>query len=178
MTFSGGGSLTFEAPESGTRTVTLASATTLGDLASVTFPADATLVLDGNEIVAQTAPVTALGNLTLTTAGTVGLDTWAGDITLTSSSALTLSAATAGTVLAIDGVILAGVILPQQTNIENAESLLAQRQSDLNAIKIEYEREQANLEYMQTDEYKLQQGSVRYGWHYSDDSIILDSDSQ
>ena len=105
MTFSGGGSLTFEAPESGTRTVTLASATTLGDLASVTFPADATLVLDGNEIVAQTAPVTALGNLTLTTAGTVGLDTWAGDITLTSSSALTLSAATAGTVLAIDGVI-------------------------------------------------------------------------
>ena len=80
--------------------------------------------------------------------------------------------------LAIDGVILAGVILPQQTNIENAESLLAQRQSDLNAIKIEYEREQANLEYMQTDEYKLQQGSVRYGWHYSDDSIILDSDSQ
>ena len=33
-----------------------------------------------------------------------------------------------------------------------------------------------NLEYMQTDEYKLQQGSVRYGWHYTDDTIILDDD--
>ncbi len=43
-------------------------------------------------------------------------------------------------------------------------------------MKIEYEREQANLEYMQTDEYKLQQGSVRYGWHYTDDTIILDDD--
>lgn len=78
--------------------------------------------------------------------------------------------------LAIDGVILAGVIIPQSTNIENAQLLLEQTQSELNAIKIEYEREQANLEYMQTDEYKLQQGSVRYGWHYTDDTIILDDD--
>ena len=78
--------------------------------------------------------------------------------------------------LAIDGVILAGVIIPQHTNIENAQLLLEQKQSELNAIKIEYEREQANLEYMQTDEYKLQQGSVRYGWHYTDDTIILDDD--
>ena len=76
--------------------------------------------------------------------------------------------------LAIDGVILAGVIIPQHTNIENAQLLLEETQSELNAIKIEYEREQANLEYMQTDEYKLQQGSVRYGWHYTDDTIILD----
>ena len=30
---------------------------------------------------------------------------------------------------------------------------------------------------MQTDEYKLQQGSVRYGWHYTDDTIILDDDN-
>lgn len=80
--------------------------------------------------------------------------------------------------LAVDGVILAGVIIPQRTNIENAQAELDMRQSELNAIKIEYEREQANLEYMQTDEYKLQQGSIRYGWHYTDDTIILDSDSQ
>jgi len=80
--------------------------------------------------------------------------------------------------LAVDGVILAGVIIPQRTNIENAQLLLEQRQSELNAIKIEYEREQANLEYMQTDEYKLQQGSVRYGWHYTDDTIILDDDNE
>ena len=80
--------------------------------------------------------------------------------------------------LAIDGVILAGVIIPQHTNIENAQLLLEETQSELNAIKIEYEREQANLEYMQTDEYKLQQGSVRYRWHYTDDAIILDDDNE
>ena len=78
--------------------------------------------------------------------------------------------------LAVDAVILAGVIIPQRTNRENAQLLLEQKRSELNAIKIEYEREQANLDYMQTDEYKLQQGSVRYGWHYTDDSIILDED--
>ena len=79
--------------------------------------------------------------------------------------------------LAVDGIILAGVIIPQRTNRENAQLLLEQKQDELNAIKIEYEREQANLDYMQTDEYKLQQGSVRYGWHYADDSIILDDDN-
>ena len=78
--------------------------------------------------------------------------------------------------LAVDAVILAGVIIPQRTSMENAQLLLEQKRSELNAIKIEYEREQANLEYMQTDEYKLQQGSVRYGWHYTDDTIILDDD--
>ena len=67
-------------------------------------------------------------------------------------------------------------IIPQRTNRENAQLLLEQKRSELNAIKIEYEREQANLDYMQTDEYKLQQGSVRYGWHYTDDTIILDDD--
>ena len=78
--------------------------------------------------------------------------------------------------LAVDGVILTGVIIPQRTNRENAQLLLLQKQNELNSIKIEYEREQANLDYMQTDEYKLQQGSVRYGWHYTDDTIILDDD--
>ena len=80
--------------------------------------------------------------------------------------------------LAVDGVILAGVIIPQRTNLENTQLLLEQKQNELNAIKIEYERELANLEYMQTDEYKLQQGSVRYGWHYTDDTIILDEDNE
>ena len=80
--------------------------------------------------------------------------------------------------LAVDAVILAGVIIPQRTNLENTQLLLEQKQNELNAIKIEYEREQANLEYMQTDEYKLQQGSVRYGWHYTDDTIILDEDNE
>ena len=80
--------------------------------------------------------------------------------------------------LGLDAVILAGVIIPQHTNLENAQLLLEEKQNELNAIKIEYEREQANLDYMQTDEYKLQQGSVRYGWHYTDDYIILDEDNE
>ena len=80
--------------------------------------------------------------------------------------------------LAVDGIVLAGVIIPQRTNLENTQLLLEEKQSELNAIKIEYERELANLEYMQTDEYKLQQGSVRYGWHYTDDTIILDDDNE
>ena len=78
--------------------------------------------------------------------------------------------------LVADGVILAGVIIPQRANQEDAQLLLDQRQDELNAIKIEYEREQANLDYMQTEEYKLQQGAIRYGWHYTDDAIILDED--
>ena len=80
--------------------------------------------------------------------------------------------------IAVDAVILAGIIIPQRTNIENAQLLLEEKRSELNAVKVEFEREQANLEYMQTDEYKLQQGSVRYGWHYEDDAIILDDDNE
>lgn len=78
--------------------------------------------------------------------------------------------------LIVDAVILAGVIIPQRTNRENAEALLETTRDQLNAVKIEYEREQANLEYMQTEEYKLQQGSIRYGWHYPTDTLIPDAD--
>lgn len=70
--------------------------------------------------------------------------------------------------------MLAGTVIPQRTNISDAEDLLAQRQQELNDAKIEYEREQANLEYMKTNDYKLQQGAIKYGWHYSDDVIIKD----
>lgn len=77
--------------------------------------------------------------------------------------------------LVVDACLLAGTVIPQQSNISDAEELLAQRQQELNDVKIEYERELANLEYMKTNEYKLQQGSIKYGWHYSDDVIIVDS---
>lgn len=80
--------------------------------------------------------------------------------------------------LAVDACILAGVIIPQNANVEEANLLLEEKKSALNSIKIEYERELANLEYMQTSEYKLQQGAAKYGWHYSDDAIIYDSDNQ
>lgn len=77
----------------------------------------------------------------------------------------------------IDAVVLAAVIIPQRSNINEATLLLAQRQQELNDIKIEYEREQTNLEYMKTSDYKLQQGSIKYGWHYEDDTIIPDPDN-
>lgn len=76
--------------------------------------------------------------------------------------------------LVVDACLLAGTIIPQQSNISNAEDLLAQREQELNDIKIEYERELANLEYMKTNDYKLQQGSIKYGWHYSDDIMVID----
>ena len=79
-----------------------------------------------------------------------------------------------GILVIIDLCILAGTVIPQRSNIAAAEELLAQKQQELNDVKIESEREQTNLEYMKTNEYKLQQGSIKYGWHYTDDVIILD----
>lgn len=79
--------------------------------------------------------------------------------------------------LAIDAIVVAGIVVPQQTSIANAQAELEQAQNELNAVKIEYERQQENLEYMKTNDYKLQQGSSKYGWHYKDDAIIYDNDN-
>lgn len=79
--------------------------------------------------------------------------------------------------LAIDAIVVAGIIVPQRTNIANAQEELEQTQNQLNAVKIEYERQQENLEYMKTNDYKLQQGAAKYGWHYQDDAIIYDNDN-
>lgn len=76
--------------------------------------------------------------------------------------------------LVVDACLLAGTVIPQQGNISDAEALLETRKQELNDVKIEYEREQTNLEYMKTNDYKLQQGAIKYGWHYSDDVIIVD----
>lgn len=79
--------------------------------------------------------------------------------------------------LAIDAIVVAGIVVPQQSNIASAQEELEQTQNELNAVKIEYERQQENLEYMKTNDYKLQQGSAKYGWHYKDDAIIYDNDN-
>lgn len=79
--------------------------------------------------------------------------------------------------LAVDAIVAAGIIVPQRANIANAQEELEQTQNELNAVKIEYERQQENLEYMKTNDYKLQQGSSKYGWHYKDDAIIYDNDN-
>lgn len=79
--------------------------------------------------------------------------------------------------LVVDAIVAAGIIVPQRANIASAQEELEQTQNELNAVKIEYERQQENLEYMKTNDYKLQQGSSKYGWHYKDDAIIYDNDN-
>ncbi len=76
--------------------------------------------------------------------------------------------------VAIDMCVLAGVIIPQRSRLQAATEELTQKTEQLNELKIEYEREIDSLEYMKTDAYKLQQGSIKYGWHYQEDTIIPD----
>lgn len=80
--------------------------------------------------------------------------------------------------LLLDAIVVAGIYIPQRANIRAAQDRLEDTQNQLNAIKIEYERQQENLEYMKTTDYKLQQGSAKYGWHYEEDTLLRDSDSR
>ncbi len=70
--------------------------------------------------------------------------------------------------------ILAAMVIPQRIRIHAAQEELAQKQEELAEIKYEYEQERRNLEYMRTDEYKIQQGLAKYGWHYKADTLIED----
>jgi hypothetical protein len=47
----------------------------------------------------------------------------------------------------------------------------------LNETKRSYAQERENLQFMRTDAYKIQQGMIKYGWHYQADQIILDGDT-
>ncbi|MCL2696104.1 MAG: hypothetical protein FWE69_07240 [Clostridiales bacterium] len=77
-------------------------------------------------------------------------------------------------VLAVDACLLAGMIIPQQARLRNAQALLAEREQALVDIRVEYERESDNLEFMKTTAYKLRLGSEKYGWHYENDILIRD----
>ena len=69
------------------------------------------------------------------------------------------------------------MILVQQAEIKEQTALLDELVSTEEQLTDRIEALEGEINYMQTDEYKLQQGSVRYGWHYTDDSIILDDDN-
>lgn len=71
-------------------------------------------------------------------------------------------------------VVLAMMIIPQRIQIHQAQEELAQKQEQLAQTKYEYEQERRNLDYMRTDEYKIQQGLAKYGWHYKEDTLIED----
>ena len=44
----------------------------------------------------------------------------------------------------------------------------------LNQTKRTYAQERENLQFMRTDAYKIQQGMIKYGWHYREDKLIQD----
>ena len=80
--------------------------------------------------------------------------------------------------LAIDLCVLAGVLIPQQSALRDANYELEQKKQELINAQREYMREMDNLEYMRTTKYKLQQGSIKYGWHFEEDTLIEDAATQ
>ena len=71
-------------------------------------------------------------------------------------------------------VVLLAVLIPQRLRIKSAREEYNARIEILNQTKRTYAQERTNLEYMRTDEYKIQQGMAKYGWHYPADSMIAD----
>jgi hypothetical protein len=71
-------------------------------------------------------------------------------------------------------VVLLAVLIPQRLRIKSAREEYNARIEILNQTKRTYTQERTNLEYMRTDEYKIQQGMAKYGWHYPADTIIAD----
>ena len=74
-------------------------------------------------------------------------------------------------------VVLLAVLIPQRLRIKSAREEYNNRVEILNQTKRTYSQERTNLEYMRTDEYKIQQGMSKYGWHYPADTIIADDSS-
>lgn len=77
-------------------------------------------------------------------------------------------------VLIVCVVVLFAVLIPQRLRIQSAKEEYNARIDELNRTKRTYSQERTNLEYMRTDEYKIQQGMTKYGWHYPQDTIIQD----
>ena len=77
-------------------------------------------------------------------------------------------------VLIVCVVVLFVVLIPQRLRIQTAKEEYNAKVDELNQTKRIYSQERTNLEYMRTDEYKIQQGMAKYGWHYPADTIIQD----
>ena len=71
-------------------------------------------------------------------------------------------------------IILFVVLIPQRLRIRSAQDEYDSRVELLNQTKRSYAQERENLQFMRTDAYKVQQGMIKYGWHYQEDKIILD----
>lgn len=65
--------------------------------------------------------------------------------------------------------ILGGVYLSQQTTLTSIDAEKAELQTELDALRVEEERLERMLEYMQTDEYLMQYAREKLGYVFSDD---------
>lgn len=65
--------------------------------------------------------------------------------------------------------ILGGIYLSQQTKMTTIEEETAALQAQLDALRVEEERLERMLEYMQTDDYLLQYAREKLGYVYPDD---------
>lgn len=71
-------------------------------------------------------------------------------------------------------IVLGIVLIPQRLRIRSARDEYEQRTEVLNQTKRTYAQERENLQFMRTDAYKIQQGMIKYGWHYREDRLIQD----
>ena len=71
-------------------------------------------------------------------------------------------------------IILFVVLIPQRLRIRAAQDEYESRVELLNQTKRTYAQERENLQFMRTDSYKIQQGMIKYGWHYQEDKLIQD----
>lgn len=65
--------------------------------------------------------------------------------------------------------ILGGIYLSQQTKMTTIAEDTAALQAQLDALRVEEERLERMLEYMQTDDYLLQYAREKLGYVFSDD---------
>lgn len=65
--------------------------------------------------------------------------------------------------------ILGGIYLSQQTKMTTIEEETAALQAQLDALRVEEERLERMLEYMQTDDYLLQYAREKLGYVYPND---------
>ena len=71
-------------------------------------------------------------------------------------------------------IVLFVVLIPQRLRIHAAQEEYESRVELLNQTKRTYAQERENLQFMRTDTYKIQQGMIKYGWHYQEDKLIQD----
>lgn len=65
--------------------------------------------------------------------------------------------------------VMGGIYLSQETRMETISKEKAELQSELDSLKVEQERLERMLEYMQTDDYLLQYAREKLGYVFPDD---------